>query len=90
MISLSKGQKVDLTKGNAVLRHLLIGLGWQSQGNNFDLDTAAFLLGANGKAAGDDDFIFYGTKSCGFNIEKAYFICVRRNHRQKLLVYGYR
>lgn len=60
MISLSKGQKVDLTKGNAGLRHLLIGLGWQSQGNNFDLDTAAFLLGANGKAAGDDDFIFYG------------------------------
>ena len=41
MISLSKGQKVDLTKGNAGLRHLLIGLGWQSQGNNFDLDTAA-------------------------------------------------
>ena len=60
MISLSKGQKVDLTKGHAGIKHLLIGLGWQSQGSNFDLDTAAFLLGPNGKAAGDNDFIFYG------------------------------
>lgn len=60
MISLSKGQKVDLTKGNAAVKHLLIGLGWQSRGNDFDLDTAAFLLGANGKVAGDNEFIFYG------------------------------
>ena len=60
MVSLSKGQKVDLTKGNAGIRQLLIGLGWQSQGDNFDLDTAAFLLGVNGKVSGDDDFIFYG------------------------------
>ena len=60
MISLSKGQKVDLTKGNVGINRLLIGLGWQSQGTDFDLDTAAFLLGADGKAAGDSDFIFYG------------------------------
>ncbi len=60
MISLSKGQKVDLTKGHAGIKHLLIGLGWQNQGSNFDLDTAAFLLEPNGKAAGDNDFIFYG------------------------------
>ena len=25
-----------------------------------DIDTSAFLLGANGKAAGDEDFVFYG------------------------------
>ena len=60
MISLSKGQKVDLTKGNSGINRLLIGLGWKSRGNDFDLDTAAFLLGGNGKASGDSDFIFYG------------------------------
>lgn len=27
-ISLVKGQKVDLTKGNAGLKHLVVGLGW--------------------------------------------------------------
>ena len=27
-INLVKGQKVDLTKGNAGLKNLLVGLGW--------------------------------------------------------------
>ena len=62
-ISLQKGQKVDLTKGNPSLKKLLIGLGWKSNkydgGFDFDLDAAAFLLGANGKVNSDDDFIFY-------------------------------
>ncbi|MBQ1914277.1 MAG: TerD family protein, partial [Selenomonadaceae bacterium] len=57
-ISLSKGQKLDLTKGNANLSHLMIGLGWTA--GDFDLDTAAFMLGANGKVSSDEDFIFYG------------------------------
>jgi len=57
-ISLSKGQKLDLTKGNANLSHLMIGLGWSA--GDFDLDTAAFMLGANGKVSSDEDFIFYG------------------------------
>ena len=57
-ISLSKGQKLDLTKGNANLSHLLIGLGWSA--GDFDLDTAAFMLGTNGKVSSDEDFIFYG------------------------------
>ena len=62
-ISLQKGQKVDLTKGNPSLKRLLIGLGWKSKkydgGSDFDLDAAAFLLGANGKVNSDDDFVFY-------------------------------
>ena len=62
-ISLQKGQKVDLTKGNPSLKKLLIGLGWKSNkydgGFDFDLDAAAFLLGASGKVNSDDDFIFY-------------------------------
>ncbi|MBR0261222.1 MAG: TerD family protein [Selenomonadaceae bacterium] len=62
-ISLQKGQKVDLTKGNPSLKKLLIGLGWDVNkydgGHDFDLDAAAFLLGPNGKVLGDDDFVFY-------------------------------
>lgn len=63
-ISLAKGQKVDLTKGNAGLRKIIVGLGWDTNkydgGFDFDLDAAAFLLGANGKVPSDADFVFYG------------------------------
>ena len=63
-VSLSKGQKVDLTKGNPGLSKIIIGLGWDTNkydgGADFDLDAAAFLLAANGKVASDSDFVFYG------------------------------
>ena len=63
-ISLQKGQKVDLTKTNPGLSKVVVGLGWDvntyDTGGNFDLDTAAFLLGANGKVRSSDDFVFYG------------------------------
>ena len=62
-VSLRKGQKVDLTKGNPNLKKVLIGLGWDTNKydgvHDFDLDAAAFLLGANGKVTSDDDFVFY-------------------------------
>jgi len=62
-ISLQKGQKVDLTKGNPSLKKLLIGLGWDTNkydgGYDFDLDAAAFLLNSSGKVNSDDDFVFY-------------------------------
>ena len=62
-ISLSKGQKVDLTKGNPGLSKILVGLGWDTNkydgGYDFDLDAAAFILGANGKVLSDADFVFY-------------------------------
>lgn len=63
-VSLTKGQKVDLTKGNPGLNNLLVGLGWDVNkfdgGSDFDLDAAAFLLDGNGKTTSDADFIFYG------------------------------
>ena len=63
-ISLKKGQKVDLTKTNPGLKNVLIGLGWDVNkydgGSAFDLDAAAFMLGAGGKVADDSDFVFYG------------------------------
>ncbi len=61
-ISLVKGQKIDLTKGND-LNRAVIGLGWDINnfdgGGEFDLDASAFLVDENGKATGDVDFIFY-------------------------------
>ena len=63
-ISLKKGQKVDLTKGNPGLTKLLIGLGWDTNkydgGSDFDLDASAFLLGPDEKVTSDADFVFYG------------------------------
>ncbi|MCL2325099.1 MAG: TerD family protein [Proteobacteria bacterium] len=63
-ISLQKGQKVDLTKGNANLSKIFVGLGWDTNkydgGYDFDLDASAFLLGASGKVQRDEDFVFYG------------------------------
>lgn len=58
-MNISKGQKADLTKNNAGLRSVLVGMGWQAD-SAIELDTAAFLLGAGGKVAGDADFVFYG------------------------------
>ncbi len=66
-ISLQKGQKVDLTKTNPGLTKIMVGLGWDVNkydgGSDFDLDASAFLLGADGKAASDSDFIFYGNQT---------------------------
>ena len=63
-INLVKGQKVDLTKGNPSLKNLMVGLGWDvntfDPGADFDLDAAAFMVGADGKCPADKDFIFYG------------------------------
>ncbi|MCC0633506.1 MULTISPECIES: TerD family protein [Clostridioides] len=62
-ITLSKGQKVDLTKGNPGLKNILVGLGWDTNkydgGFDFDLDTAAFLTGVSGSVTNDGDFVFY-------------------------------
>ena len=63
-ISLSKGQKVNLTKGNPSLKNIMVGLGWDvnafDSGADFDLDASAFLVGKNGKCVSEKDFIFYG------------------------------
>ena len=63
MISLFKGQKVDLTKDNPKLSKILVGLGWDTKkydgGYDFDLDAAAFMLGDKGKVQSDYDFVFY-------------------------------
>ena len=63
-INLTKGQKVDLTKGNPGLKNMMVGLGWDvnafDTGAALDLDAAAFMLGENGKCPTDKEFVFYG------------------------------
>ncbi len=63
-VSLQKGQKVSITKGNPGLSKVVVGLGWDvnqfDTGGDFDLDAAAFLLADNGKVSKSEDFVFFG------------------------------
>ena len=63
-VSLRKGQKVSLTKGNPGLSKVVVGLGWDvnqfDTGGDFDLDTSAFLLTESGRVSQQSDFVFFG------------------------------
>ncbi len=63
-VSLQKGQKVSLTKGNPGLTNVVVGIGWDvnsfDTGGDFDLDAAAFLLTDAGKVSDQKDFVFFG------------------------------
>ena len=76
-VSLQKGQKVDLTKGNAGLKTLMVGLGWDEapqqkkgffgglgQSQDIDCDASAILL-TNGKLTGNQDLVYFGNLSHG-------------------------
>lgn len=68
-ISLSKGQKISLSKAadeagvTGGVTKVLCGLGWDTNKydgqHDFDLDASAFLCGANDKVTEESDFIFY-------------------------------
>ncbi|MFW8628410.1 TerD family protein [Deinococcus sp. ME38] len=61
-LSLQKGGNISLSKQDANLQRILVGLGWDprsTDGQAFDLDASAFLLTAAGRVRGDHDFIFY-------------------------------
>ncbi len=73
-ISLQKGQKVSLSKDNAGLAHVIVGLGWDevqkpsggflksmfsSEPQAIDCDASAILL-KNGKLAHKDDLVYFG------------------------------
>lgn len=63
-VSLQKGEKVSLTKGDPGLSKVVVGLGWDvnqfDTGGDFDLDTSAFLLTENGRVSQQSDFVFFG------------------------------
>ena len=61
-VSLSKGGNVSLTKEAPGLSAVDVGLGWDVNsfsGGDFDLDSSAILLGANGKAVSNQHFVFF-------------------------------
>lgn len=65
-INLIKGENINLSKEAPNLVNVMVGLGWEvrsSDGDDFDLDASAFMLGANGKVRSDADFIFYNQLS---------------------------
>ncbi|MDP2177243.1 TerD family protein [Methylicorpusculum sp.] len=69
-VSLSKGGNVSLSRTEPSLKKILIGLGWEarsSDGEPFDLDASAFMVGENGKVWREEDFIFYNqlVSTCG-------------------------
>ncbi|MFC0709957.1 TerD family protein [Azorhizophilus paspali] len=61
-LTLQKGGNLSLSKADPSLTKILVGLGWDpraTDGAQFDLDASAFLLNADGKVRGEQDFIFY-------------------------------
>ena len=52
-MQLGKGQKIPLNENNLIIK-------FDRPTTALEIDTAAFLTGANGKVAGDEDFVFYG------------------------------
>lgn len=64
-ISLTKGQKIDLTKGKPNLDEVIIGLGWDaissggffSRGSQIDCDASVLVLGEGEKI---HDTVYYG------------------------------
>ena len=74
-ISLVKGQKIDLTKSNAGLSNLIIGLGWDPVSVNkkglfgflksqpqIDCDASALLLDGNGRLTRKDNLVCFYNK----------------------------
>lgn len=74
-VSLKKGQKVDLTKGNSGLNQIMVGLGWDEANKSgkglfgglfggkkvqdIDCDASAILC-KNGKCEGKKDVVYFG------------------------------
>lgn len=61
-INLSKGGNINLSKTAPGVQKFTIGLGWDANsydGNDFDLDASAALLGLTGKLTGETSFVFF-------------------------------
>jgi tellurium resistance protein TerD len=60
-VPLKKGEKLSISKPDAPLDSLTVGLGWDAPGGEppYDLDAEVFLLGDNDKVVGDSWFVYY-------------------------------
>jgi len=61
-MNITKGQKVDITKGHQ-LSSIAIGLNWTTAQANLDINASAFLLNTAGVCTQDEDMIFYNQQS---------------------------
>lgn len=65
-LNLSKGERISLTKGTNI-KKIRVCLGWdvkqESDKEDFDLDSSAFLLAPGDKLVSESDVIFYNQKS---------------------------
>lgn len=68
-VNLQKGQKVDLTKGNAGLKRIVVGLGWDAiekkgffskSKPDIDCDASALVCNAEGKLLDKKDIVYFG------------------------------
>lgn len=75
-ISLQKGQRIDLTKGNPGLSKIMVGLGWDpiesrgggffsalfggGGGSNIDCDASVIMLGEGDRITSNKDVIYFG------------------------------
>jgi tellurium resistance protein TerD len=65
-VTLKKGGNISLSRADASLKKVLIGLGWDSRvtnGADYDLDATAFMLTESGKVRNDNEMIFYNQLS---------------------------
>lgn len=64
-LDLKKNDILDLTKRNPGLKHVMLGAGWDisTNGSDFDLDIAAFLLDSNNKFNTVSNVIFFNNKA---------------------------
>lgn len=71
-LDLTKGARIDLTKGNAGLKRIAVGLGWDAKaggffgigGSSIDLDASVFIVNSNGKLV-RDGVVYFGDKDYG-------------------------
>lgn len=74
-VNLQKGQKIDLTKGNASIDKIVVGLGWDAvkktgggfmsglfgaSAPNIDCDASALLLDESGKLHDNKNLVYFG------------------------------
>lgn len=61
MTLIEKNQKFKLSDYNSDMENLTIALGWKinSEGENFDLDVAAFMLKDDNSVRNKKDFVYY-------------------------------
>ena len=69
-LNLIKGANINLSKTDALLKNIIVGLGWdvrESDQEIFDLDASILMVGADEQARTEKDLIFYNNKKshCG-------------------------